>query len=400
MFRNDPRLRRTLNQLSQNLEAANETAQVGLYSFSQTYIDPCVSSVTQCLTSCVGTCFPSRDEKLRQDRARRRTRGRGRAELNFDFYDDWDEEGGEDSGILAWGNDELDRLLSGSGSRNAQPGREQVMSYGTRRDRLVSGERGRRKSGGQPHDVGVDPTIIPNSNYFGFLGRLPWKIGGKGLKYRPSAADLQDHPGQRRAGLEWDESHQPLIEDSEEEAWASVSHPDGRGKAKGNMKRHTRNRSSTTASGQTEDSLSSRGDIFPSEDELDDAVPLDDEFAMVLETRPVGSEEALSGKTDSKRPSRSRVSTRSVSSKSIRHDGEQRIKDAKSRVSILEDEDVDAPMLDDLKDEDLRLERQEEEDISRKRRAAHRLAMERGLPSNSPKVCRRHARSFPRSLQQ
>lgn len=83
-------------------------------------------------------------------------------------------------------------------------------------------------------------------------------------------------------------------------------------------------------SGRTLDSLSSRGDLFPS-DEEDDAIPLDDEFAMVLERRTTQSSmsglqtETSSGRARSerklgKRPSTgSRTSTRrTMSTRSVR----------------------------------------------------------------------------------
>ncbi|KAF2142230.1 uncharacterized protein K452DRAFT_351141 [Aplosporella prunicola CBS 121167] len=351
--RNDPRLRRTLDHISQNLESANESAQANIYSFSHNYIQPCFSSVGGCFQACVAPCARSREDRLR----RQRRRGRGRAELNFDFYDDWDED--ENDEFLGWGNNEFDRLLAGSGSQptSHQPGRQRAMSYGARR-----GER--RKSAVQPHDGGPDPTIIPTSSYFGFLGRLPWKIGGKGLRYRPSAADLQEHPGAGRRSLE----EQPLIEESDEEA---------------SPKRH---RSETTASGRTTDSMSSRGDIFPSEDEIDDAVPLDDEFAMVLERRNTGMfhDDNSSGKTPhDKRPFGSRMSTRTPSSKSAdsrrRSDMASPTVDKRSEAGIHE-----IPTMVDLRYEEERLQREEEEVVERKRDAARVLAAKRGLRPDSP----------------
>src|SRR5437667_5985917 len=91
-------------------------------------------------------------------------------------------------------------------------------------------------------------------------------MGGKGLGYKSSADDLQEHPGAHRAAVE---EHEPLVEDAEEED--SVA-----------GQKHNRKRSNTANSGSTTDSFRSRGDLFPSEDE-DDAIPLDDEFAMALE---------------------------------------------------------------------------------------------------------------------
>ncbi|KAF2842924.1 hypothetical protein M501DRAFT_913071, partial [Patellaria atrata CBS 101060] len=339
--RNDPRLRRTLNQLSQNIESANESAQANLFTFSQHYISPCLSSIGNCFHSCTALCFPSREERLRRNR--NRARSRGRAELSFDFYDDWEEE--ENDALLGWGSNEFDRLLSGPGGygTTSQPSRQAGMTY-------VPHRGGRRLSGVQSRDGGPDPTIIPSSSYFGFLGKLPWKIGGKGLKYKPSAADLQEHPGAGRRSL--DEQH-PLIEESEEEEPSRLT------------VKHKRNRSETATSGHTTDSLSSRGDIFPSEDEIDDAIPLDDEFAMALERRgtvsyppdEVSSGKSRSGKASSKSPAQDKVSDFGIES---------------------------IPSLADIKQENERVQKEEEEQVEKKREAARKLAITCGLSTERP----------------
>lgn len=359
--RNDPRFTRTLQNVVHNIESANESAQANLFTFAHDYINPCVSSIGNCFQSCFAPCFPSREDRLRRNRGR----SRGRAELSFDFYDDWEDD--ENDGLLGWGNDGLDRLLAGSRSYGGatQPSRQRTMSYGTRRDRDGRFPSGRRKSAVQPHDGGPDPTIIPSSSYFGFLGRLPWKIGGKGLRYKPSAADLTEHPGaSRRARLE----EQPLIEDSGED--------EVRGERR---KGHRRNRSHTTGSGHTTDSLSSRGDIFPSEDE-DDAVPLDDEFATVLERRTtgLGADDTNSGKTrPGKRSTGSRMSARTASSRSTHESG--RKSGGNSQVKRSESVIEAAPTLSDLKHEEERVQQEEEAEVERKRREARQLAAKRGL---------------------
>ena len=359
--RNDPRFTRTLQNVVHNIESANESAQANLFTFAHDYINPCVSSIGNCFQSCFAPCFPSREDRLRRNRGR----SRGRAELSFDFYDDWEDD--ENDGLLGWGNDELDRLLAGSRSYGGatQPSHQRTMSYGTRRDRDGRFPSGRRKSAVQPHDGGPDPTIIPSSSYFGFLGRLPWKIGGKGLRYKPSAADLTEHPGaSRRARLE----EQPLIEDSGED--------EVRGERR---KGHRRNRSHTTGSGHTTDSLSSRGDIFPSEDE-DDAVPLDDEFATVLERRTtgLGADDTNSGKTRSgKRSTGSRMSARTASSRSTHESG--RKSGGNSQVKRSESVIEAVPTLSDLKHEEERVQQEEEAEVERKRREARQLAAKRGL---------------------
>ena len=360
--RNDPRWNRTIQHIADNFEHANDAAQENLWSFTRVYVDPCFSSIAQCLHSCTAQCFPSRD-----DQRRNRRRVRGRAEQSFDFYDDWEED--ENDGLLGWGNDELDRLWAGSSNNYgtvSQPGRQRAMSYGNR-NRDPRFNSGRRKSAVQPHDGGPDPTIIPSSSYFGFLGRLPFNIGGKGLKYKPSAADLTEHPGQLRRN---EEEEQPLIEDSDEDV-------EQRGEER---KGHRRQRSHTTTSGHTTDSLSSRGDIFPSEDELDDAVPLDDEFTMALERRTTGQwhDDANSGKTSvgSKRPAGSRISIHTASSGKRSHDSGRRSND---EAQTIQSTIAEIPTLSDLKQEEEQLRLEQEQNTERKRQDAQQLALKRGL---------------------
>ena len=375
-MRTDPRVRQTLNQISQNLESANQTAQANLFTFSQSYIGPCLASLAECAESYTAPCFPDRDERLRRNRARTR----GRAEFSFDFYDDWEDDDGSRDALLGWDNDELDRLLAGSGGRSAvegQPGRERAMSYGTRRDRYGATS-GRRKTPG-PQDDRADPTIIPNSSMFGFLERLPWKIGGKGLKYRPSAADLQDRAGAARTEENpIEDEGEPLIEDEAENT------------GKTRTKTQHRKRSDTTGSEATTDSLSSRGDLFPSDDE-DDAVPLDDEFAMVLERRTTGSTGEDSGgrKTRGKKSIGSRSSTRTDSSRETRTSGPQQqggLHPATTVPDTMSPGDIDAPSMTDLQKEEERLREEEEREVNRKREAARSLAMERGMSHEGQKT--------------
>ncbi|KAF1914974.1 hypothetical protein BDU57DRAFT_520241 [Ampelomyces quisqualis] len=361
--RSDPRWNRTLQHLTSNIEHANESAQENIYGFTQRYVNPCLSSITQCVNVCSAPCFPSHN-----DRRRRRT-PRGRAESSFDFYDDWEED--ENDGLLGWGSENLDRFLGSASTygTTSQPGRQSAMSYG-QRSRDARYDAGRRKSHVQARDVGgQDPTIIPSSSYFGFLGRLPFKIGGKGLRYRPSAADLTEHPGASRRSME---EEQPLIEESDEDALGRSEHKD-----------HRRQRSDTHTSGHTTDSLSSRGDIFPSEDELDDAVPLDDEFTLVLERRTTGqwNEESGSNKkssSNSKRPSGTRVSTRSASSRSTRESAAKRSSEIFKEIPV--------PTLDELQKEEERLRIEEEQQVHRKRQEAQHLAVQRGLVADQQKL--------------
>jgi hypothetical protein len=378
--RSDPRWNRTLQHLTSNIEHANESAQENIYGFTQRYINPCFSSLTQCVNACTAPCFPAHN-----DRRRHRTT-RGRAESSFDFYDDWEDD--ETDGLLGWGTGNLDRFLGGASTygTTSQPGRPRAMSYG-QRNRDPRYNTARRKSNAQARDVpGQDPTIIPSSSYFGFLGRLPFKIGGKGLRYKPSAADLVDHPGASRRSFE---EEQPLIEDSEEDGLERSEH-----------KGHRRQRSDTHTSGHTTDSLSSRGDIFPSEDELDDAVPLDDEFTLVLERRTTGqwNDESSSNNnknTKSKRPSGTRGSTRSASSRSSA--GKRPNESAPQRSASMTIEEVQVPTLDELQKEEERLRVEEEDEVQRKRQEARYLAVQRGLAPDQQLKSPSTKSSTPRS---
>ena len=347
MRRNDPRLRQTLNQISQNIESANISTQATLYTFSQKYVTPCLASLNSCLEASCQPCYTCISKRENQRHPNRSSR-RGRDNLGFDFYDDWDEEEGN------WGNDELDRLLAGS---DEQPRRRAGMSYGTG---II-----KRKGMGIPRDGGLDPNMVPKSSMFGFLERLPWKIGGRSVRYRPSAADLQENVGKGIREAE------PLMEESEESV-TSVK----RG-------RHGRNRSSTVNSRSTTNSLSSRGDLFPSDDE-DDAVPIDDEFAMVLGRRNTGtvSDDRSSKKSRRQRPATSPLSTRTTSSRGTHHTRREppSASPSSGKVPFVPEADEDGePSMADLKQEEEQLQKEQEAEIESRRKAAHQLAIERGL---------------------
>ncbi len=342
MRRTDPRIRQTINQISHNIESANIATQASLFSFSQAYIAPCLASFHSCLEASCHPCFRARDDQ----RKPRRNAHRGRDELAFEFYDDWDEEAGE------WGNDELDRLLARS---DQQPGRHGSMSYGSR---II-----RRKSLAIPKDGNADPNVVPSSSMFGFLERFPWKIGRRGRRYRPSAADLRENVGRARGEGE------ALIDDTVE---GGADHHRGR---------PGRNRSATAGSQSTSNSFSSRGDLFPSEDE-DDAVPIDDEFAMLLARRNTGTttDDHSSGQTQAKRTGGSRASTKTASSKGTRH-SLGKSASAGSVPGSAESEAEESQSLSELKHEEEHARKEEEAEIERKRQAAQKLARQRGLSS-------------------
>ena len=318
------------------------------------------------MTTCVEAGCPHLQQRDRLRRGRR-----GRAELSFDFYDDWDED--ENEGLLGWGDDDAGDA-QGYGTvdvQSQQPARQRGMSYP--RDR-------RRKS----HEGVAGAEGLGGS---GFFGRL---FGGsRTVRYKPSSADLQDHPGAKRSRKDRGEG-EALLEESE----GSV----GAGRA---PRQHGRKRSGTAGSRETMDSLSSRGDIFPSDDE-DDAIPLDDEFALVLERRNTQSgpeTETSSGNTGSiaptkrgKRPSAgSRVSSRrTMSSRSLSGKG-SRSRNTSAAQTPMESslqgggfeevsaKEIEVPTMDDLSEEERELAKKEEAEIERRRDEASRAAAERGL---------------------
>ncbi|KAI8960143.1 hypothetical protein F5Y11DRAFT_358705 [Daldinia sp. FL1419] len=355
-FLEDPRLRQRWNQISHTTETVTENAAAGIWSFGHTYVTPCLSSISSALESCSTICLGDREERAR--RARERQRARGRAEYSFDFYDDWDEElgGGDDTGGLlgSWRGEDWDQLLAGTGKKRGgevqeQPRRKRGMSYGTK---------GRRRS-----SIHEDPTIIPSTAPLGFLGRLPFKIGGT-LRYKPSAANLQEHPGASRSGLETERV--PLLGGND-----NIAHPI-------ESQSPSRKRSGTVGSGDTSDSYRSRGDLFPSDEEgEEDAIPLDDEFTIALDH----VDDRESNKTRSSKGKRiaDRMVPRSVSRTtidSIRPSlhpslGSGSVPESPVLLSM--------PSLEDLRLEEERLEREEDEVIEKKRQVAADLALRRGL---------------------
>jgi len=349
----DPRIRQRINQISLNLESANESAQEGLYAFAQNYLSPCLESVGSCIQVCTAPCLPTPEDRLRRRR-------RGRAEDNFDFYDDWENEEADET-LLGWGTGELDRLLAGSGltrGSTEQPHRPRRMSYGTRH--------ARQRSLHLP-DNRADPTVIPSSSLLGFLERFPWRFGAKGVKYRPSAADLQEHPGGSRRFTQEDE---PLMEATEDEAVLISHSPNGR------------DRSTTQSSRGTFNSLSSRGDLLPSDDE-EDAVPLDDEFALVFGRRGTGLESDDQSGTKVEMV-RSSSGTSSLGDASFQKSQRKKKKRSSTKSQMSPAADImhsldNKPSIADLNIEEARVAREEDAAIERKRLAAHELALKQGL---------------------
>ncbi|KAI1010609.1 hypothetical protein LB505_005367 [Fusarium chuoi] len=356
-FLEDPRLRQRWNQIAHDTETITENAAAGIWTFQHNYINPCFSSIAQSIEQCTTVCLGDPEERLRKRRERELSHGR--AEYSFDFYDDWYEE--EQSGLFGtWGNEDWDRLLAGTGTqrRNTggeteQPRRKRGMSYGTR-------DRRRKPS------MDDDPTVIPSTQPIGFLSKLPWKMGGT-LRYKPSAADLQDHPRRHGEG-----ENEPLLHSDEDDFDLPV----------------TRKRSGTTGSGDTSDSYRSRGDLFPSDGEgEEDAIPLDDEVTYDMVRKDDRS--GRSGRTSSKgkRPASGLAGSRTVSRTtlgSVSSKDDYRMEQRSTSFSVTPD--VEGPTLHDLEQEELILRKEQDEDVERKKQAAAQLAAEKGLtPRSDPK---------------
>ncbi|KAK4147118.1 uncharacterized protein C8A04DRAFT_24914 [Dichotomopilus funicola] len=452
-FIQDPRLRQTWNQLSHTTETVTSDAAAGIWTFGHRYVNPCLASLAGAVDSCTSVCLGDREERAR--RARERDWGargirwagggggggtgsgtghgssgpwrRSGVEYSFDFYDDWEEDyfaaegfldDEEESGRGYFGGDEgdggrraggggggilrgdWDRLLVGSGSGGRsrhggsgagdvvdQPRRKRGMSYGTR------GVAGRRKVSGEE-----DPNVIPRTAPLGFLGRLPFKIVGS-LRYKPSAANLREHPGAgsgttaaaQRGGYQ---GERDMGSRGEQEPLLGASSHGGEDATTTSLaEQRKRPRSNTTNSGDTSSSYRSRGDLFPSDGEGDeDAVPLDDEFTVALErVDDRGSTKTRSSKGKRRAGDRerdpdkglSRTVSRTTLSSTDQSGGEHKWEsNPVSPVREVEDSGIlvsAAQSLEDLQREEEQAEREEHEAIERRRRAAEQLAVQRGL---------------------
>lgn len=230
------------------------------------------------------------------------------------------------------------------------------MSYGTRGSRKKTGAN--------------DPTIIPSTQPIGFLSKLPWKMGGT-LRYKPSAADLQDHPLKHETTGNQNPETEPLLVSDDESDYGQRIVP--------------RKRSGTSGSGDTSDSYRSRGDLFPSDAEgEEDAVPLDDEvtYDMVRNDRNSGK----SGRSDKTRSSKGKrpagkLASRNVSRTTLASnssaDSLQLRRTSSSLVMTPDAERV--PSLKDLDVEEQQLGEEEDGEVARKKEAASQLAASMGI---------------------
>jgi hypothetical protein len=233
-----------------------------------------------------------------------------------------------------------------------------------------------RKSSGEE-----DPNVIPRTAPLGFLGRLPFKIVGS-LRYKPSAANLREHPGGGGGGGTEQGYHGDGLREDEHQPLLGASDEEGSRRQQGK-----RPRSNTTNSGDTSSSYRSRGDLFPSDGEGDeDAVPLDDEFTVALErVDDRGSTKTRSSK--GKRPAdrdrdRDRGLSRTVSRTTLSSTNtpDESKWDSNPVSPAQELDSVErVPSLEDLRREEEQAAREEYEEIERRRKAAAQLALQKGL---------------------
>ncbi|KAJ3472183.1 hypothetical protein NLG97_g11212 [Lecanicillium saksenae] len=201
-------------------------------------------------------------------------------------------------------------------------------------------------------------------------------MGGT-LRYKPSAADLQDHPGKHE-----DPETAPLLgrdDDDDESDYGQLIVP--------------RKRSGTTGSGgtgHTSDSYRSRGDLFPSDGEgEEDAIVLDDDvtYDMVRNDRS-------SGKSDKTRSSKGKrpaeggnfFGTRTLSRTTIASNSSADTMPLRRSISSLAISPAAAervPSLHDLEMEEERLQQEQDQEVARKKEAASQLATQLGLSPSS-----------------
>ncbi|KAI5847020.1 hypothetical protein BZA05DRAFT_438113 [Tricharina praecox] len=227
-MRHDPRIRQTSTISRPRLSPPSKMRAPAAH-LHKSYLEPSKTTITTTTTITTATAR------------------RSAASFPFAFYDydDYDSDSDERAsrGFLAWGTDELDRLLAGSGSQSPTT-RNERMFYGAVND--ASGPSGLLRKSTHPGGVGPDPTVIPGTNMFGFLSSFGFR--GKGMRYKPSAANLQEHPQRSTADMTY-------------------------------TRGHGRQRSGTESSLASQgDSLRSRMDLWPSEDEDDAVVIGDDAF--------------------------------------------------------------------------------------------------------------------------
>ena len=257
-----------------------------------------------------------------------------------------------------------------------------------------------------------DPTVIPSTSVFGFLGRFPW-WGRVERRYRPSAADLQEHPGMPRDfphysghddhGNEESQGLLPAEPSDRNNSRAYTQYPSSSPNNRG------RKRSNTSSSGTSGESFRSRGDLFPSDGE-DDAVPLGDEFSIVLRSGGSGASDidgetsmrglrrgsVLSGMSSAPPSSRRRSMMGGDTGYQGDHSGGegedngdgQRTPRGRQGPGISGELDEEA-----LRTQEAALAEAEEREVERKRAQARRLAWERGLAQVSTPTTQQQPRS-------
>jgi hypothetical protein len=128
-------------------------------------------------------------------------------------------------------------------------------------------------------------------------------------------------------------------------------------------------------------------------DEEEDAVPLDDGFAMALTRRGTGGESDDQGgdKSESMRSGTFSIAPTTSSKGSKNKKNKKRASRVRSPPSSYIDvsHDMASISIEDLKREDEQAAQQEESEIIRKRFAARQLAMNRGMGIEKVKACMR-----------
>lgn len=186
-------------------------------------------------------------------------------------------------------------------------------------------------------------------------------MGGT-LRYKPSAADLQDHP--QKAGDDGEAA--PLLDSDDESDYGELIVP--------------RKRSGTTGSGDTSDSFRSRGDLFPSDGEgEEDAVPLDDDVTYDMLRK---DDRRRSRSSKGKRPAGFFSRTVSRTTLGSTTSGDSPVTGRRSTSTPNTPAVEVPPSLEDLELEEHRLREEEDEEVARKKEAAKQLAEQRGLGRN------------------
>ncbi len=351
-----------------------ENAAAGIWNLQQRYISPCLASIGQSLDSCTGLCIGDREERARRQRERERRARRGQAEYSFDFYDDWDDD--DDALANSFGGPRPARQLGrrpdrGLGQAPRRHGLVEEPPRGRRRRRRRRRRRG-RPAEAEARDELRDARPAPDIQRAGGPHHHP-QHGPAGLP-RPAAVQDRRHaevqaqrgkpagpPG--RASVFGRRARAPA---GPRQATRTVATAATTASATATSTLHALGREAERPGRATHRARTGPGgDLFPSDGEGDeDAIPIDDEFAMALgrvDDRSSGKTRSSKGKrrADSKPMSRS-LSRTSVASQL----SGSSLKKRTSNLSLPTLEDTEAvPSLADLQQEEERVQREEDGEV-------------------------------------